>query len=512
MTRVPPFACLIPLLCALPLADIAILYAAPRAPNILLAISDDQSFRHTSIDGFQAVKTPNFDRIARQGIHFRNAFCGSPGCSPSRASLLTGRYPWQIENAGTHASSFPAKYSCYTDLLEAGGYFVGYTGKGWGPGNWKASGRQRNPAGQTFNRRRLDKSPTNGISKQDYAANFQDFLKARPGDQPFCFWYGGHEPHRGFENGSGLAAGKQLADVEVPPFLPATRTTQSDILDYCLEIEHFDRQLGKMLKMLEQHGVLDNTLVLVTSDNGMAFPRAKANCYEYGIHVPLAIAWPNQISAGRVVDNLVSFVDIAPTLLSVAGLSAPADMTGRSLKPLWQDAKSSAAGFASRPVFSARERHSSSRYNNWTYPQRAMRTEQYLLIRNFRPRRWPAGAPQKFNSDGSLGPMHGGYHDIDACPSLKFLIENRDSPTLGRFFQLAVSKRPAWELFDIRQDPGCLKNLINSREAADVQSNLQDQMKAYLTRTGDPRVIDGGDIFETYRRYSRIRKFPAPKE
>mgnify|MGYP002879341067 FL=1 len=267
-----------------------------------------------------------------------------------------------------------------------------------------------------------------------------------------------------------------------------------------------------MLKMLEQHGVLDNTLVLVTSDNGMAFPRAKANCYEYGIHVPLAISWPNQISAGRVVDNLVSFVDIAPTLLSVAGLSVPADMTGRSLKPLWQDAKSSAAGFASRPVFSARERHSSSRYNNWTYPQRAMRTEQYLLIRNFRPRRWPAGAPQKFNSDGSLGPMHGGYHDIDACPSLKFLIENRDSPTLGRFFQLAVSKRPAWELFDIRQDPGCLKNLINSREAADVQSNLQDQMKAYLTRTGDPRVIDGGDIFETYRRYSSIRKFPAPKE
>ena len=137
MTRVPPFACLIPLLCALPLADTAILYAAPRAPNILLAISDDQSFRHTSIDGFQAVKTPHFDRIARQGIHFRNAFCGSPGCSPSRASLLTGRYPWQIENAGTHASSFPAKYSCYTDLLEAGGYFVGYTGKGWGPGNWK---------------------------------------------------------------------------------------------------------------------------------------------------------------------------------------------------------------------------------------------------------------------------------------------------------------------------------------------------------------------------------------
>ena len=490
----------------------ALLQAAPRQLNILLAISDDQSFRHTSITGYKAIETPAFDRIAREGVLFRNAFCGSPGCSPSRASLLTGRYPWQLEHAGTHASSFSSKYACYPNLLEAGGYFVGFTGKGWGPGNWKDGGHERNPAGPEFNRHSLKTRPTSGISRRDYVANFKEFLKAKPAAKPFCFWYGGHEPHRGFEAGSGVAAGKKLADVEVPSFLPDRKTIRSDILDYCLEIEHFDRQLGRMLQLLEQRGELENTIVLVTGDNGMAFPRAKANCYEYGIHVPLAIRWPGQGKPGRVVDDLVSFVDIAPTLLEVASLPAESAMTGQSLVELLHSEKSGIVEPQRHHVFSARERHSSSRYNNWTYPQRAMRTQQYLLIRNFRPNRWPAGAPQKLDSNGSLGPMHGAYHDIDACPSLSFLVENRDDPELSRFFQWSVSKRPAWELFDVKKDPGCLQNLIDTDQVRDVQPGLQRQLETYLSQTKDPRILDGGEIFETYRRYSRMRKFPAPPE
>ncbi len=490
----------------------ALLQAAPRQPNVLLAISDDQSFRHTSIAGYKAITTPAFDRIAREGVLFRNAVCGSPGCSPSRASLLTGRYPWQIEHAGTHASSFSVKYACYPNLLEAGGYFVGYTGKGWGPGNWKEGGHQRNPAGPEFNRHRLKERPASGISNRDYVANFREFLKAKPANKPFCFWYGGHEPHRGFEAGSGVAAGKKISDVEVPSFLPDREIIRSDILDYCLEIEHFDRQLGKMLKLLEKQGELENTIVLVTGDNGMAFPRAKANCYEYGIHVPLAIRWPGKGKPGRVVEDLVSFVDIAPTLLEAAGLPAESAMTGQSLVKILQSEKAGVVEPQRRHVFSSRERHSSSRYKNWTYPQRAMRTQQYLLIRNFRPDRWPAGAPQKLNSDGSLGPMHGAYHDIDACPSLTFLVQNRDDSDVGPFFQWSVSKRPAWELFDIRKDPGCLNNLIGSSAAKDVEAGLKRELEAFLTQTRDPRILDGGEIFETYRRYSRMRKFPPPQD
>ena len=493
------------------LGEPTLLQAAARQPNILLAISDDQSFRHTSAAGYKAIETPAFDRIAREGVLFRNAFCGSPGCSPSRASLLTGRYPWQLEHAGTHASSFSSKYACYPNLLEAGGYFVGFTGKGWGPGNWKEGGHKRNPAGPEFNRHSRKEKPTSGISKRDYAANFEEFLKAKPAAKPFCFWYGGHEPHRGFEAGSGVAAGKKLADVEVPTFLPDEEIIRSDILDYCLEIEHFDRQLGKMLQLLQQRGELENTIVLVTGDNGMAFPRAKANCYEYGIHVPLAIRWPGQGKPGRVVDDLVSFVDLAPTLLEVAGLPSESAMTGKSLASLLKSDKSGVVEPERRHVFSARERHSSSRYQNWTYPQRAMRTDRYLLIRNFRPNRWPAGAPQKLNSDGSLGPMHGAYHDIDACPSLSFLVKHWDEPGIASFFQWSVAKRPAWELFDIHKDPGCLENLIGFSAARDVEPGLKRDLEAFLTQTRDPRILDGGDIFETYRRYSRMRKFPAPE-
>src|SRR5690554_2681597 len=126
-----------------------------KPPNILFAISDDQSYPHASAYGSQWVQTPAFDRVAEEGVLFLNAFSASPGCSPSRAALLTGRNAWQIEDAGTHASEFPSKFVVYPDLLENAGYFVGYTQKGWGPGNWKISGRTRNPAGELYNKHKL---------------------------------------------------------------------------------------------------------------------------------------------------------------------------------------------------------------------------------------------------------------------------------------------------------------------------------------------------------------------
>ena len=482
------------------------------APNILLAISDDQSFAHTSVSGCKAVSTPAFDRVAREGVLFNNAICGSPGCSPSRASLLTGRYTWQLEHAGTHASSFSSEYDVYPDLLEQAGYFIGYTGKGWGPGNFKAGGRSRNPAGPAFNDKVLDRRAAAGISNRDYAANFAAFLDARPAGKPFCFWYGGQEPHRSFEKGRGVKQGKQLADALVPPFLPDAEEIRSDILDYCAEIEHFDEHLGRMLDLLEQAGELDNTLVVVTSDNGMAFPRAKANCYEYGIHVPLAVRWPAGANGGRTVNDLVGFVDLAPTFLEVAGIGAPDGMAGKSLTNILQSDAEGIVDPARDAIYSARERHSSSRYDNLAYPQRALRTHDFLVVRNFRPERWPAGAPQKYEADGNLGPMHGAYHDIDACPTLTFLVEHRGDPAIAPFFHLAVDKRPAVELFDVKNDPGCLHNLAGDPKFSEVEQRLVQKLEDHLRATEDPRILDGGDIFETYRRYSPLRKFPPPAE
>ena len=171
--------------------------AAPSEdkPNILIAISDDHSWIHTSIQGSAFVETPSLDGVAESGVLFANAYAGSPGCSPSRATLLTGQHHWMIGPAGTHGSSFPVHYETFVDVLEDAGYKVGYTGKGWGPGDWLGGGRDKNPAGVAYNDAKLANAPKTGISDTDYAANFEKFLAERENGEPFYFWYGAHEPH-----------------------------------------------------------------------------------------------------------------------------------------------------------------------------------------------------------------------------------------------------------------------------------------------------------------------------
>ncbi|MDB4705989.1 sulfatase-like hydrolase/transferase [Verrucomicrobia bacterium] len=269
--------------------------AGSDRPNILFAISDDQSFPHASVYGSRFVKTPAFDRIANEGVLFQQAFCAAPGCSPSRASILTGRNIWQNREAGTHASNFPADLKVFTRALEQkGGYQVGYTGKAWGPGNSAITGWSQNPVGKVYNQHKMD-SPA-GISGNDYAKNFETFLKdQQTSTKPFFFWFGAHEPHRVYKEGAGVKSGKRLNDVEVPTFLPDHPVVRNDLLDYAVEIEWFDSHLGRMIRLLETLGQLDNTLIIVTADNGMPFPRAKANLYEFGIHAPMAVRWGNEI-------------------------------------------------------------------------------------------------------------------------------------------------------------------------------------------------------------------------
>ena len=269
-----------------------------KRPNILLAIADDWSHDHAGAYGSDWVKTPTFDRIAREGVLFHNAFTSNPKCSPSRATMLTGRNTWQLGEAVNHFGVFSAKYRVYTDLLEEAGYFVGYTGKGWGPGDHQAGGFKRNPAGRVFREHRLDQ-PQLGNSGLDYAANFKAFLEARDPDQPFCFWYGAHEPHRPFAEGSGMRSGKRPEEVEVPSYYPDSYFIRSDLLDYSLEVEWFDGQLGEMIEILEERGELENTFVLVTSDQGMPFPRAKGQIYDDGFHLPLAVRWGKGIGGGK---------------------------------------------------------------------------------------------------------------------------------------------------------------------------------------------------------------------
>ena len=493
----------------------------PQRPNILLAISDDQSFPHTSAYGTTWIQTPAFDWVANEGVLFMNGYAGSPGCSPSRASLLTGRNCWQIGAAGTHASHFSTDYVTYPELLKEAGYHVGHTGKGWGPGNFEISGRTVNPAGAVIQEHQME--APEGISDKDYASNFQSFLANKSEDQPFCFWFGAHEPHRKFKKGIGLEMGKDPASVKVPDFLPDDPEIRSDLLDYAVEIEWFDQHLGKILEILEEAGELENTLIIVTSDNGMAFPRAKANTYEYGVHVPLAVYWGGNIKGGRTVEDLVGFTDLAPTILEAAGVTHPGGgfpMTGTSILSLLQSDQEGLVEESREVVFSSRERHSSSRYHSLSYPQRCLRNGDYLYIRNFTPERWPSGAPQKYGlgnyptveevEQKVLGPMHGAYPDIDDCPTKTFLIEHRDDPAVAPYFHWAMDKRPGEELYNVKEDPSCLNNLVENADHQSIKQGLQARMEQYLTETQDPRILGNGDVWETYPRYSRLRAYPTP--
>jgi N-sulfoglucosamine sulfohydrolase len=268
-----------------------------------------------------------------------------------------------------------------------------------------------------------------------------------------------------------------------------------------------------MIKQLEDAGELEDTLIIVTADNGMPFPRAKANAYEYGIHVPLAIRWGARVPKGRTVDDVVGFVDLTATILEATGTkndSREFPPSGRSIMDILTSNRQGKVDATRTAVYSARERHSSSRYDNWTYPQRAVRTERYLYIRNFRPDRWPAGDPVVLGTNGAPEGPHSGYKDIDGSPTLKFMIAKDDDPKFGKFLQFAVAKRPAEELFDIQLDPACLKNLATDPEHRAAKDALARQLETYLRDTRDPRVLDGGEVWETYRRFSGVRSFPKP--
>lgn len=461
-----------------------------KPPNILFAISDDQSWPHSGAYGCSFIQTPAFDRIAEMGCLLNNAFCAAPQCSPNRASLLTGRHIWQNEEAGTHASLFPRKLTVFTELLREAGYATGYTGKPWGPGNWKDAGWTHNPVGPEYNERKLNPPPANGIHTTDYAENFEDFLKQKPHDTPFFFWYGGHEPHRGYQKGIGIEKGKRLEDAEVPPFLPDTPEIRSDLLDYAVECEYFDSHLERMLQALEQTGELKNTLIVVTSDNGMSFPCAKANMYEYGIHVPFAVCWPSVIPGGRRIDDLISFVDIAPTILNAAGVPLPDSITGRSFLDILQSDANGIIDNTRNWILAGRERHSHARYDNLGYPSRAIRTPQFLYIHNLKPERRPSGDPPFF-------------YDIDNSPSKAFLIDNQKR--FPAFYDAAFANRPAEELFNIQKDPGCLNDLANDPAWADIKTQLNDELHKALTAQHDPRTT-GSDVFDSYPRFNEMRE------
>lgn len=437
-------------------------------PNILFLIADDWSYPHAGAYGDPIIRTPTFDCIATEGALFNNAYCAAPSCSPSRASILTGRYPHQLESAGNLWSIFPKKFPNWVDILTNQGYFSGKTRKGWGPGNFLLGGYSHNPAGKDF-------------------SSFKEFFEERPKDQPFSFWFSSYDPHRSYITNSGLQTGMSLDQVDVPGFLPDLLCVRNDILDYYFEVERFDRECGQILRLLEAAGELDNTIIVMTSDNGMPFPRAKANLYDYGTRMPLAIRWPARISSNLVVNDFVNFIDFAPTFLEAAGLEPDPEITGKSMMPLFNSGQLSSDR---NQVFLERERHANVRKGDLSYPMRAVRNHEFLYIRNIIPERWPAGEPDVHQSVGQWG-------DVDNSIT-KFLIMNMEEPPEAMemdFFKLSFAKRPSEELYNVKEDPYQLRNLVDDESCKETLSQLRNTLQKWMAETGDPRDTNPKSIY-----------------
>jgi arylsulfatase A-like enzyme len=440
-------------------------------PNIFFAIADDWGV-HAGVYGDPVVKTPVFDQLAKDGIVFENAYVSTPSCTPSRATILTGQWHWRLGTGANLYGSIPAENPVYPDLLEEAGYFVGYSRKGWGPGNLED--RPRNPAGDEF---------------EDFAA----FLKKRPKDMPFCFWFGTEDPHRDFEEGSGMRGGIPLDKIALPACFPDSPAVRGDVADYLLEVQRFDRETA---------------LVVMTSDHGMPFPRCKSNIYDDGVRVPLAIHWPGHYEGGHRITDFVSTTDFAPTFLEAAGLEVPEVMTGRVLDPLLRAGKSGRIDASRGHILFGKERHVPAQEapSSGGYPCRGLRDDRYLLVRNFAPDRWPAGTPDYKNAFIE----DAWYADCDNGPTKDYIIDNRDRDAAHRrFYALAFGKRPEFELFDLGKDPGQLNNVADDPEYADVLARMSKQLNEELAATGDPRVTSGGEKFDAFEYIGGAPAFPG---
>lgn len=486
MKKLPLFALLI--------SGVTSLFAAER-PNILFCISDDQSYQHTGANGDPVIKTPAFDRVAKEGLRFTHAFCDAPTCGPSRSAILTGQSIWRLEEAGNIHSTLPAKFATYTDELRNAGYKVGATGKAWSPGRLEPGGRTENPAGPIYEGRTIE-PPFRFMRNADYAGNFEDFMAEVKEDESFCFWLGTSEPHRGYENGSGLKTGKDLSKIVVPSVFPDNEIVRSDIADYLVEIEHFDMMVGRAIATLEERGLLDNTIVVITSDHGMPFPRAKASLYDLGSRVPMAIRWPEGIEGpGRVVDSFVNLSDLAPTFLDAADLKIPSMMSAWSMTDIFANKERKTRDAA----YIAMERHDGCRTGGKGYPCRAIRTENFMYIHNFEPTRWPSGSP-----DSSVCARSIPYGEIDSSPTKTFMMDNRSTHGVANLAELSFGMRPAEELYDLKKDPEQMVNVAGSVDYEPVRSILRERLFARLEETKDPRVVGGKVDWDYYPYYGRI--------
>lgn len=473
---------------------------APR-PNFVVFITDDESALERRAYGWSDLPTPNFERVAREGVLFTRAFCSAPSCAPARAALLTGRNFWELEQGAFIQAFLPAKFSLLPHLLEAAGYRTGYTGKGvspyqrasrFGAAAGKGAESADRPTGPQYKIKH--KQPEDAGDAFDYAANLRAFLDEDKKSQPFWFWVGVIDPHLAFgpDNPEKLAAkhGINLDQVPLPGFLPDAPGLRRQRAAMIYELLRADETLGKVLAVLEEKGQLDNTFLIVTADNGTWYPpHGKAGPYEWGSHVPLAIRWPAKVKPGRKVTDFVGFPDLAPTMLEAAQVPVPSSMSGRSLLPVLLSDQSGQVDPSRSFMVTGLEWHGELPPNHRAF--RAIRDERHAYIRNY-------GRGFVYPHDAAAGT------DFEKTAATardlpELVMRHPDHPSLQPFAPRVLEERPAEELYDLVEDPWQLRNLAEDPALAKTKERLEKQMSDYQRETGDPRVTGEMKIFDATR-------------
>jgi len=443
-----------------------------QQPSILFILADDMSYPYSSVYGDQVVKTPSLERLAQHGITFTNAYCSSPSCTPSRVAILTGKYPHKLGEAVNLVGRMEASIPTYVQSLRKEGYEVAYDRKGWAPGDFTQMGYKENPAGKQV--------------------EFRKMLGELPKEKPFFFWFGTNDPHRTFPFGRGRSSGIDLSKIKVPPFLPDVPEVRSDLADYFYLIKRLDDEVGDLLSVLEQAGRLENTIIVMTSDNGMPFPHAKANLYDYGTRVPLIISsFSKKVVQNKRNDSFINLIDLTPTFLELAGARNISEMDGKSLVPVLTG-QTTVHG---NEVFLERERHCMARSEmdrGAGYPMRAIRNANFLYIVNLRYYRMPAG-------DESMPGTTSEFGDVDGGPTKAFILDNRNDPKVKPLFDLSFGKRPREELYDLKKDPYNITNVAELPEYASAKKELSEKLLQWMQDEKDPRVNGGGDEIDRYK-------------
>ncbi|MDZ8118779.1 sulfatase [Pontiella sp. NLcol2] len=508
-------------------------FAAER-PNLLFLFADDWG-RHAGvyaeIDGpgtmNEIIRTPHFDRLAREGVLFNHAYVSAPSCTPCRSSLLSGQHFWRTKTGAVLTSAWDDSIPSYPLLLEQAGYHIGFSNKVWGPGApadapYGGERNKYNHAGRSICNISYPVAAAmkNGIPAEEVKQevmdqvrrNFRDFLDAREEGKPFCFWFGPTTTHRSWVKGSGAAQWGLDPDAlkgKMPPYLPDVPEVREDLADYFGQVMAFDMAIGVFVDELKRIGEYENTIIAVSGDHGApGFPQGKCNLYDFGSRVPLVFSGPG-IKGGRLVEDFVSLPDLAPTFLEAGNVEVPEVMTAKSLWPVLKSEKSGRVDPTRTQVYIGRERHvPSARAGNLPYPQRAIRTRDYLFIINFEPGRYPMGDPVRL--DGAEEPTAGELAkktkatlaDWDAGPTKAWMVTHRDDPACKPYFERSFGKRPRLELYDLKKDPHQMNNVAQQPEYREVMDKLEKKLMTELRATGDPRVIDGGRYFEKQEKFA----------